>query len=185
MNRYSKYKNNKTVEKKVLSKYGLGGILGDIGKITADTGLSALGMDNIIKDDMYSNKGFAKASNIAGQIGKTALPIAANIFAPGIGGAIAGGVQSLGSSFNPVEEVEQKNIQSGVSPVRTLKCGGKLKRYQNGGELTEFNGLKHEQGGLPLGSIAEVEDGETRYSDFIFSDSINYDNKKTFAEIKR
>jgi hypothetical protein len=178
---------------KLNKKYGLGGLLKKVGqgaanygKVLADTTLTGIGMSDVITEDDYTGFGSNIASKfsdfnekiqpIKNAIGMTAL----NAVAPG-SGQIAQSIQQTGAQFNPQEELEQNRIQT-KSSVRTLKCGGKLKRYQDGGELTEFNGLKHEQGGLPIGNIAEVEDGETRYSDFIFSDSINYDNKKTFAE---
>ena len=51
-----------------------------------------------------------------------------------------------------------------------------MKKYNEGGMLTEFNaGGTHEEnpnGGIPLGQDALVEQGETRFEDFIFSDSI-------------
>lgn len=178
---------------KLNKKYGLGGLLkkagqgaANYGKAIADTTLTNIGMSNVISDDDYKGFGANIASGfsefnekiqpIKNAIGTTAL----NAVAPG-SGQIVQTVQQTGAQFNPQEELELNRIQS-RSSVRTLKCGGKLRKYQTGGQLTEFNGLTHEQGGLPLGEIAEVEDGETKYSDFIFSDSINYNNKKTFAD---
>jgi hypothetical protein len=56
--------------------------------------------------------------------------------------------------------------------------------FEQGGDLTRYKGNTHEYGGIPLGNTnAEVEHGETRYKDFVFSDSILYPNsKQTIAD---
>ena len=45
--------------------------------------------------------------------------------------------------------------------------------------LTEYKGFSHEDGGLPLGQGAEVEDGETRFEDYIYSDRLKIPGTKT------
>lgn len=56
--------------------------------------------------------------------------------------------------------------------------------YQAGGNLTEYNGNRHEVGGIPLGNTNnEVEDGEIRWDtpdgeSYIFSDRIPYTKSK-------
>ena len=51
-----------------------------------------------------------------------------------------------------------------------------LPQFKDGGDLTEFNGEKHEQGGIALPAMdAEVEDGETSVDNYVFSDSLNLD----------
>lgn len=59
--------------------------------------------------------------------------------------------------------------------------------FADGGELTEYNaGDTHEEnpyGGIPLGNDALVEEGETRWEDYIFSDRIKIPkSKQTFAQ---
>ncbi len=90
--------------------YDFGGNLKDITKNfglgLADTALGIVGAPNVIQDSNYSGKGsqFAQGySNIAGQIGKTVLPMAANIIAPGSGALISAGQQQIGK-LNPNEE---------------------------------------------------------------------------------
>jgi len=62
-----------------------------------------------------------------------------------------------------------------------------------GGNLTRYNGMKHEDGGIPISNTDEVEGGETSFQQgsqnpndpgtFIFSDSILVPGtKKTFAD---
>jgi hypothetical protein len=53
------------------------------------------------------------------------------------------------------------------------------------GDPTEYNGHSHEEGGIPVGNV-EVEDGEVRVGDYIFSDRlIDPETKKTYAELAK
>jgi len=69
--------------------------------------------------------------------------------------------------------------------------GGNLNVNPLDNQITQYNGLTHDEGGLPLGENTEVESGETRgtmnTSDYIFSDSLRPDrkSKKTFADISK
>jgi len=56
-----------------------------------------------------------------------------------------------------------------------------------GTKFTEYSGATHEKGGVTLGDTNnEVEGGETRYNDFVFSDRILVpETRKTFAEISK
>lgn len=49
------------------------------------------------------------------------------------------------------------------------------------GDATEYNGNKHTEGGIALGGNAEVEDGEVRVGDYVFSDQLETPSGKTFA----
>lgn len=63
----------------------------------------------------------------------------------------------------------------GITPVKKAM----------GGELTEFEGNTHENGGVPLGnSNVEVEGGETKHENYIFSDRIKlpWNKKSTFSD---
>ena len=57
-----------------------------------------------------------------------------------------------------------------------LGDGGQLQGWSRDGDLsnvfTEYNGNDHEQGGIAIGQDAEVEDGEVRWKDYIFSDTL-------------
>ncbi len=67
--------------------------------------------------------------------------------------------------------------------------------YANGGMLNEYNGEKHENGGIPMGPNAEVEGGETSMkmgmggeqdSTYIYSDRLKVPGKNhTFAEASK
>jgi hypothetical protein len=87
-----------------------------------------------------------KASNVMGGIGKAALPMAANFIAPGLGSAVAGGIQQGIGSFNPQDEritnaqkqasiVPSVNTQQGL-PIN-YELGGALHKYDGGGFTTE------------------------------------------------
>lgn len=82
---------------------------------------------------------------------------------------------------SPVRQLQEQQMMNSTQGNQILKMGGKLDYYQQGG-LTEYNGLKHQQGGLPIGDDSEVEDGETRKDDFIYSDSIAFDKGVSFAD---
>ena len=82
-------------------KYGLGSFLNkagnfalDSGKLLADNSLSVFGATDVIKDDMYKNKAFKDISGVTSKIYKGAGQVAANVIAPGVGGAVMGGIQS-------------------------------------------------------------------------------------------
>lgn len=84
--------------------------------------------------------------------------------------------------------------QGQAGQLFSAKYGGKLPRvkYNEGGEfnvqpeggvspqhtIAEYDGLTHEQGGIPIGNHAEVEDGEFKYKDMIFSNALTYEKEK-------
>lgn len=107
-------------------------------------------------------------------------------------------VSGIHSIFSPGSYLIGKN--AGID--WNFKNGGRM--YNNGGDLklTEFTeGGKHEQnpnGGIPLGPNAFVEEGETMYDNFIFSDTLKVNKElaeeyslpkkaigKTFAEVSK
>lgn len=94
------------------------------------------------------------------------------------------------------------NNTFGIGITKTFKNGGQLNKYTNnlfanGGalnkvnsnnnpQLTRYSGLTHAQGGIALGKTGnEVETGETRVGDNIFSNQIKYDKNKTFADMSK
>jgi hypothetical protein len=90
-------------------------------------------------------------------------------------------INPLGDMFTKTRKIEAEGgrYSSGFA------YGGKMdKMYQAGGDLTEYNGNRHETGGIPLGDTNnEVEDGEIRWDtpdgeSYIFSDRIPYINSK-------
>lgn len=77
---------------------------------------------------------------------------------------------------------DQGFVSGGVKQ-RTL-----ISKYNNpnhaGGMLTRYEGNTHEDGGIPIGANDEVEGGETKWQDYIFSDRLYLPNKKmTFASV--
>jgi hypothetical protein len=76
----------------------------------------------------------------------------------------------------------------GIPPPIASMLGGKAvnfvqNQFKMGGNLTEYNGNKHENGGIPIGQ-AEVEGGETNHQGYIFSDTLKL-GKNTFADISK
>lgn len=138
------------------SMYDFGGKLGEgiknYGLGMADTTMSYLGMDNVIKDDQYEGfgadaaKGYAK---VVGGIGKKVLPMAANMVIPG-SGAVISGAQQLGSMANPQQEQEQIAQMGGMN----FKYGGtfdmpRQQMYMPLDHVTEMGGeLSIEDQGL-------------------------------------
>ena len=66
----------------------------------------------------------------------------------------------------------------------TAALGGPINNGVGNGNLTEYKGNGHEQGGIPLGQDTEVEGGETSIDDYVFSDRIMFEPKKkiTYAD---
>lgn len=114
-----------------------------------------------------------------------------------VGGAIAGGIKSIfGNKKAKRQERKAKNKARGLNSMATLESymgkaygfaeGGNLsnlmgrKYFAEGGLTTFNNGGSHEEspiGGIPqgmseTGQMNLVEEGETRFQDYIFSDRL-------------
>jgi hypothetical protein len=139
-----------------------------------------------------------------GTIGGGALQGAASgaMFGP-LGMAVGAGLGTVGGIFKnkankEAEEARQRlenqrMIQNDVAAFQNANSvyrdGGSLNQGNN---ITQYSGLPHDFGGLPLTNNIEVEDNETRgvgnTSDYIFSDTLRPDGakgKKTFADISK
>lgn len=145
---------------------------------TADAAMSMIGMNNVIKDTDYSGAGaqFGKDySNIVGNVGKTALPMAMNMMLPGSGQLISAGQQIAGQ----------------YNPQTTMRMGG-IMQYTNGGmpnaevekqentlnpdgSTNQYDGPSHEEGGIKT---------KLDPSTLIFSDKLKL-NGKTFADLNK
>ena len=79
------------------NNYSFGGVVTDGLKAWSNIGLGVLGIDPGYE---YENKFFEKAGGVANSVGKVGGQVAANIIAPGVGGAVMGGVQSAGSQVS-------------------------------------------------------------------------------------
>lgn len=129
----------------------------------------------------------------AGDIIKTGAGTA--LLATGVGAPIGAGLVASGAAGLAANNLtEDPNTQAAIQTtgqVGGMVAGAKM-GYAMGGntQLTEFNnGGTHEQnpnGGIPLGQNASVEEGETKWQDYIFSDRIPTGNKKeTFADASK
>ena len=150
----------------------------------------------------------------AGTIGGSMLSGAAAGSALGPWGVIGGAVVGLGSGLlqNHQNNEMQKQQEQMMNQIRVQQSlagfqnanklydmGGGLPQnsrkpvpgMNKQGNITEYNGLQHEQGGLPIGQNAEVENNETRgignTKDYVYSDSLRPDkkSKKTFADLSK
>jgi hypothetical protein len=79
------------------------------------------------------------------------------------------------------------SVESLRGGIRNVPNQGAGSGFASGGSLVQYNGPKHEQGGINIGNGNEVEGGETRHKDYIFSDRIIADpkTKKTFADVSK
>ena len=134
----------------------------------------------------YNFGGFLQDN--AGAIGSGLGTLAGTLFgAPQIGGAIGGAIggqlqtdpQAEMLAKQQQQQAIQQSLQGSQNANGIFQLGGDLNN-----NLTQFNGLEHPQGGIPLGNTGnEVEDGETRSKDFIFSDKLKpKGSDKTFAD---
>lgn len=76
-----------------------------------------------------------------------------------------------GGLIDSTEETSQMTPQNSTS----IKSG-------NTNQVANYTGKTHEQGGIPIGSDKEVEDGEFKYKNMIFSNRINHNDKDSFAD---
>jgi hypothetical protein len=81
------------------------------------------------------------------------------------------------ANMTPVEYMKTQG-SGGVDITQMRAYGGELAM---GGEATEYNGNRHEDGGIQIGN-SEVEDGEIRVGDYVFSDRLTTVDGKTFAD---
>lgn len=101
-------------------------------------------------------------------------------------GSIVGNVEGVAQSKKINEEYAEAykqdylDYQSQEDTTQLFaRDGGSLPQMPMGGNLennyNEYDGgTRHEGGGIPIGDSAEVEKGEVRWQDFIFSDTLIY-----------
>ena len=135
-----------------LHQYGLGGfgdVMRNYGLGMADTMLSTVGAGNVVQDSAYKGQGsefMKKASNVMGGIGKAALPMAANFIAPGLGSAVAGGIQQGIGSFNPQDErITNAQKQASIVPSVNTQQGLPV-NYKLGGGMHKYDGISEPTG---------------------------------------
>jgi len=113
--------------------------------------------------------------------------------ATGVGAPIGAGLLASGASGlaanNLTEDPNAKAAIQTAGSIGGMMGGAGLLNFAMGGntQLSEINnGGTHEQnpnGGVPMGQTASVEQGETKWEDYIFSDRIKVPGAKhTFAD---
>lgn len=120
----------------------------------------------------------------------------AALTATGVGAPIGIGLMASGASGLAANNLtEDPNAQAALrttGSIAGMVGGSGLLSFAMGGntQLSEINnGGTHEQnsmGGVPMGPNASVEQGETKWQDYIFSDRLMTGNKKeTFADASK
>lgn len=100
-----------------------------------------------------------------------------------------GNNQTISNQYNMIGAPTKENYEF------AFRCGGRRKKYADGGYINQVasnaaivEGPRHEQGGVPYGSNAEVEGGEAilngSNADYIFSDTLKLGDR-TFADIAK
>lgn len=108
-------------------------VVGNYGKGVADATLSTFGMPDVITDDMYKGStghAFDKAGSIIGKVGNKALPIVANMVAPGSGQLVNVGQQLLGG-LNPQVEGQENFPYGGEYSNPGMETNAKSKVVGN------------------------------------------------------
>lgn len=171
-----------------------------------------------VKKDFDTKQAMIGSIGAGAGLGSAFGPVGSAIGA--VGGGVVGGIKSIfGNKKAKRKERRAKNKARGLNTMATLESymgkaygfadGGNInnlmgRKYFAEGGLTSFNtGGSHEEspiGGIPQGigdngNVNLVEEGETRYQDYIFSDRLTLDEDivkelnlpsnligKTFAE---
>lgn len=160
MNKYSKYKKEATVESAVLNKYGLGSWIKNNGLNLLQTAGGAALM----------------ATGVGGGLGAT-------LIGSGVSGIIGDEAKRKQDEAN--EQARLAAQKSLITPIRQQlnPTGG---TFAFGGEiLQKFKGADHEDSGITT-PYGEVENGETKIGNYIFSDRLRPEGKKkTFAQLSK
>ena len=181
--------NNKKQKKKSTNKlppfnYANGGGL-NADLFSAGATLAASAADTFIpeEEDRLSNPGkraITGGLEMAGQgakIGSMFGPVGTGIGAGVglVGGAILGGIKGEQEQQEKFDILKDQNYANG-GPLDPFS-------FAMGGDIDEINGPSHENGGVEMGPNAEVEGGEVKVDDYIFSDRLGKpDSKSTFAD---
>jgi len=157
-------------------EYKFGDYVKDYGKFLTDSALApfeGLTGKDLVDTGEYNNKKLGQVGDtltgLKGQLTSTAL----NVAVPGLGTAAKGVGNTIGNQLNDVEDLQS---QPGVDAGANLLNNAIPMMMSQGGSLTEYmSGGTHEQnpnGGIAIGNNASVEEGETRDSDYIFSNRL-------------
>jgi muramidase (phage lysozyme) len=186
---------------KELNTNKIGDVLMDTAKLYGSSQVNALtgmiGMNDVWNPEYDS--GFYKknedaidmGSKIYSGLGTAAGSVALGAITGGAStmaqGAIKQGVQTsgindqinpIGSNPNSIDNLGP-DVAGAAGKDYYMGNGGPMKSYADGGVLSEImSGGSHEEnpnGGVQIGNKGMVEEGETRWEDFIFSDRIKVD----------
>lgn len=169
------------------------GLFGDMLKFTGSTitnGVTGIIGLNNVWDPSYDSGTFQEneeninmGSKIAsGVLSAAGIAAGTALTAGALGPVAASAVPAVSSGITSATAQDDLTnsgvgLIPGIGDIAGKAYGGKL--YADGGNLTEFNsGGTHEMnpnGGIDLGGRGVVEEGETRWQDFIFSDRILVD----------
>lgn len=157
-----------------------------VGQITQAALPVIQGVNEIVANDPKHGINKNKlAVNKAAEMGATGAQLGTAIL-PGIGTAIGAGAGAIGGAIIGAKQADSFNeeysknfredydqLQAKEQPTLFMQDGGALPNDGSlPGQYNEFNGNKHEQDGIPLGDNVEVEGGEVRWEDYIFSDTL-------------
>jgi hypothetical protein len=75
------------------------------------------------------------------------------------------------------------NMASKYMPAMMAYGGSRQQLYAFGGDMfNEYNGPSHNEGGIDLNPVAEVEGGENEYKGYIHSNRVKYNKQRTYAQ---
>ena len=162
--------------------------------------LSALIKQYDIKDDITQTNQYGLGSFLKNnavpllKTGAGAALTATGAAAPVGIGLMASGVGEIASNELAENPEQAAAMQAGSQLAGTVGSLGAQGTFNSqlaqGGELTQYNGggthQENPRGGIDIGPNAQVEDKETRWEDYIFSDRIKIPGKNyTFAEASK
>lgn len=136
----------------------------------------------------HTAKKFVQRTGEGAALGTQILPGWGTAIGAAVGGAVGiiegkTGAKKANDAYSKQFEIDYNNAQAEELEPLYARDGGML--YDDGGQLpklaangalpgtyNEYNGNPHELGGIKVGPNAEVEDGEVRWGDYVYSDSL-------------
>jgi hypothetical protein len=154
---------------------GIGNVLTGQYKDLVDTGMDIAQSSTAITQS-YTND--MNRFNTAGKVGQGFE--AAGGIVNSITGMMSGGGMNFGGKNMNANVVEERAVANKINP--NYRYGGRMRRYTYGGQFKRYSGNLHKDGGIPIDNnlrptnrslaSAEVENNETSYKDYIFSDNL-------------
>jgi hypothetical protein len=199
------YKYGGNMKKKFKKKYAGGGLWGtslhnsesstmnDIALFAQAEALKNQGIDAVqgMANNYLANKGVSdEALNIINEDMGAGL---SKIPGVGIPLSVAKGTYNMvtGKTKNRLQNLRNsERVDAFNNTMEANKLSGYSQdaavTFAMGGDFSEFQGPTHEEGGVTINPQAEVEGGETKKGDYIFSDRLKVPGKKlTFAQVSK